>query len=63
MGNRQCDGCQNWLKLKNDQHGGGICQFQDGRSSSDDSCKFFRHKPKDKGIILWSTCIHKEFKE
>ena len=48
MGSRCCDGCQFWLKLKNDKHGGGLCLKQDGRSSSSDKCWLFKHKKKSK---------------
>ncbi|MFX1587738.1 MAG: hypothetical protein ACFFC1_06265 [Promethearchaeota archaeon] len=41
--NKKCDTCQEWHKLKNDEHGGGLCDFWDARvSSSHKACQFWK---------------------
>ena len=42
MPKKSCHGCIYFIKLKDDKHGSGICDFLDGRvSSSRTACEFF----------------------
>lgn len=41
---RQCGGCANFLKWKQDKWGGGLCEFLDARTNAQHNakdCKYF----------------------
>ena len=41
----KCSGCQYFTKWKKDSIGGGLCEYQDSRTTEDKSCKFWKVIP------------------
>lgn len=47
---RKCGGCQWFMKRKNDQHSGGICDFWDYRTNTDSKCDEWKGIPYDRKL-------------
>jgi hypothetical protein len=44
---KDCGSCQDFIKFKNDQHSGGLCNLKDGRTNTDSghTCEMWKGIP------------------